>query len=228
MGSDIERLMGQIANEIGEWATWPGGWPEEADTALIDAVYSARARYETVVRPLITRYQSWDGRQPGGDLRALIGVDRDALLAQLNNQQVVPGGSGKLKVDAVIETAAGLVQEGFNTPDEIRSAAGNSPWAIRSVMHRTNGIGVATSNYFLMLMGVDGVKADTMILGFVERALDRTVGQKEGETLVGQASERLSCSRIDLDHAIWSHESTRRRAHADTLENQNAPHIPSR
>ena len=208
---DVERLLVQIENEIGEWAAWPGGWPDEADTALIDAVFSARARYETVVRPLVDRYRGWDGRRPGRDLNALLTVDRDELFSRLDNRQVVPGGSGALKVDAVLETAATMVGEGLNSPSEIRVAAGENPWTVRTIMQRTRGVGVATSSYFLMLMGIEGIKADTMVVGFVESALDRPVGQKEAEKLVGLASERLSCKRIDLDHAIWRHESDLRR-----------------
>jgi hypothetical protein len=49
---DVEKLLQSIENEIGGWAAWPGGWPEDADIALIDAVFSARTKYEAVVRPL--------------------------------------------------------------------------------------------------------------------------------------------------------------------------------
>jgi hypothetical protein len=148
---------------------------------------------------------------PGRDLRALTQVDRDALFARLGNRQLVPGGSGTLKVDAVIETAARLVNEHLNSADEIRSAARKDSWGVRRIMQATNGVGPATSNYFLMLLGVEGVKADTMVIGFVERSLGRPSSQTKIEQLMVAAAEALRCTPIRLDHAIWRHESDRRR-----------------
>jgi hypothetical protein len=40
---DVERLVAKIELELGEWSEWPGGWPAEADVAMIDAVFSTSA-----------------------------------------------------------------------------------------------------------------------------------------------------------------------------------------
>lgn len=77
-------------------------------------------------------------------------------------------------------------------------------------MHRTSGVGRATSNFFLIVIGVDGAKADTMVIGFAERALGRRVGQAEAEELVASAAKRIGCRQIELDHAIWQFESDAR------------------
>ena len=82
---------------------------------------------------------------------------------------------------------------------------------MRRTMQATNGVGRATSNYFLMLLGVEGVKADTMVMGFVERSLGRPSSQTKLEWIMVAAAEALQCTLIRLDHAIWRHESVRRR-----------------
>lgn len=207
---DVARLVCRVEAELGTWSSWPGGWPKEADTALIDAVYSTRARYDTVVRPLVARYQAWPDRPLDGTLQTLLDVDRDELLRCLANQQRVPGGIA-LKVDAVIETAGRLICHGLNSPSDIRTAAGEDTWRVRRLLQQTGGIGPATSNYFLMLIGIDGVKADTLVTAFVDEAISRSTTPEECERLVGEAASYFGRSRIELDHAIWRHESDRRR-----------------
>lgn len=66
-----------------------------------------------------------------------------------------------------------------------------------------------TWNYFLMLAGIPGVKADRMIIGYTNRALGRSVTAKEAGSLVGVVADQLGVSRTLLDHAIWRLESGR-------------------
>jgi hypothetical protein len=48
---DVARVCEHIRATIGDapqqWTQWPGGWPDDIVSALIDAVFSARAIYRT-------------------------------------------------------------------------------------------------------------------------------------------------------------------------------------
>ncbi len=46
---DVDRLLQHIESQLpSTWTAWPGGWPNEVEVALIDAVLSIRSR--TAVR----------------------------------------------------------------------------------------------------------------------------------------------------------------------------------
>ena len=48
---DIAKVREHVREAIGEdpalWTKWPGGWPDDIESALIDAVFSARAIYRS-------------------------------------------------------------------------------------------------------------------------------------------------------------------------------------
>jgi len=78
-------------------------------------------------------------------------------------------------------------------------------------MQGVSGIGYATANYFLMLLGAPGVKPDRMIHRFLTDATGRTFTNAEAERVLLAAAERLGVKPDDLDHACWSYESERAR-----------------
>src|SRR5215203_2514757 len=81
MTERVEQLVAAVERIIaGSPASWPGGWPGEADTAIVDAVFSTRANYRTTVLPLVRRYRQWDQRPASGRASALLEVDEAALL----------------------------------------------------------------------------------------------------------------------------------------------------
>lgn len=212
-----QRLKKHIATAIVPWPKYRGGWPGEADAALVDAVFSTRARYDTVVLPLVERWRDWKGRPSPGNLSALVCADRSDIMRILDNDQYVPGGArGKhLKVDAAIDVARRLVQvEKLDTADQILAEADQDAARLRATIERTFGVGPAQSAYFLMLLGVEGVKADTLVTSYVEHVVGCSgLGQPRIEAVVRLAAEQLSMSQIEVDHAIWRTESNARRQH---------------
>jgi hypothetical protein len=77
------------------------------------------------------------------------------------------------------------------------------------------GLGEVTAEYFAMLLGHPGVKADTMIRRFVSKALTRAglpaVGRQEAHRLVKAAHEADGRGEnlTRTDHAIWRFERAR-------------------
>ncbi|KAA8719185.1 heme peroxidase [Corynebacterium spheniscorum] len=67
-------------------------------------------------------------------------------------------------------------------------------------------------NYFLMLVGIPGVKADRMVIRFVTETLGRPkeVSSKEASRLVEAVADDLNLNYIQLDHTIWRCQSPTR------------------
>ncbi|SDU17943.1 hypothetical protein [Jiangella alkaliphila] len=202
--NDVQRLVTAIETSLpAQWQQWPGGWPNQIEAALIDAVMSIRARYgqsHTGVRGAIFKWREQrGGRRRLDDLQALTAADPSRLTDVFGRQQL---SGGALKGVAIVQAAQNLVD------NKVRHAADVDPASARHKAAYTSvrGLGPVTWEYFLMLLGTPGVKADTWITRFVSEALDgRTVTSTEARALVIRVAEKLQVSPTLLDHAIWSH-----------------------
>lgn len=89
----IEVLHRYVLETVGpEPANWPGRWPDELEVALIDAVFSVRARYgnrerKTGVFGAVTRWREHRGK-PANDLRVLAATSPDALRSMATDGKV--------------------------------------------------------------------------------------------------------------------------------------------
>ncbi len=99
--ADVAAIVDRVRNELPpeSWPAWPGGWPGSIEAAVLDSVFSIRARYgspSTGVRAVVAR---WSTHRHGelNDLRHLAAfVDRPTELAELlANRQVLSGGLTK-------------------------------------------------------------------------------------------------------------------------------------
>ena len=209
------RLAAELNTRLTVWPPWRGGWKGQADAALVDSVFSTRARYDTVVLPLVHRWIATRQAQPalGRGVSALTAAGRDVLVSVVNNGQFVPGRNHKLKVDAVLEVAECLAAAHLDTAEEIVAMAYAHRGVVRETIERTPGVGRAQSAYLLMLLGVEGVKADTLVTDWVCRVLNESqISQADIESIVAGAAAILERSPIAVDHAIWRTESTARRS----------------
>ena len=71
MTTDAASVMTHIAETIGTnpegWKRWPGGWPGDIESALVDAVFSARAIYKTKDgRGIYARVVDWQATRQAG------------------------------------------------------------------------------------------------------------------------------------------------------------------
>jgi hypothetical protein len=206
--ADVALVVAAVKTELPtRWAQWGGGWPNEVEAALIDAVLSIRNRYgkkpTSGVRGSVGRYRTDRDTVPLDDLDVLAGYSLDRLTAVLDNRQKT---GGVPKAQALINAAGVLSTAG------IRHAAELNP---NSLKHRAaycsvKGLGPVTWTYFTMLLGQPGVKADTWIVRFTAAALGRPVTSFQAEQLISGAAAELRVSPTDLDHAIWRHLSAKR------------------
>ncbi len=206
--ADVERLVARIKSAVTMRQT-PGGWPGNIELALIDAVLSIRARYgvtaDTGVRGAIKRYQTGSGRTGWDDLRILGGTNSRALSDVLANRQKT---GGVPKADVIVNCARRLSEAGVRHSADVDR---NSPEQ-KTAYCGTRGLGPVTWSYFLMLLGTDGVKPDTLVTRFVNETVGGKPDPDAVTALVTAAAERLEMSSSDLDHSIWRHMSAPRRS----------------
>lgn len=213
----IEQLAAQLSAAT-QSITWREfrGWPDDADAALVDTVLSTRSRYTTTVLPRVHAWIDSPLRPAGRGLQAIVAAGPDVLATVLNTRQFVPGRSRKrlTKIAAIVDVATRLStdEHRLNTADDLRAAAHADCAGLRHLIQQTRGVGPAQSSYFLMLLGVQGVKADTLVTSFVARHVEspRPLGSHDIEAIVAATARRLGRTPIELDHAIWAKESEAR------------------
>lgn len=214
MSSDLDVLHGYVVETIGSSPTaWPGGWPNEVEVALIDAVFSVRARYGsrervTGVYGAVMRWREFRAEQ-ADDLRVLADVDEAHLRSLTNSGKI----NGRYKARVVIDAARALRSIGVVHANDVAARLAESRSAYLSV----KGCGPVTWSYFRMLLGVDDVKPDTWLMRFVQDRLPHVRNTVEASQLVTDVASRMNVSATSLDHAIWSY----RRAQPVAVANAN-------
>lgn len=211
---DLDAVVTAVRTQLARgWAPWPGGYPDDVELALVDAVFSIRAQYgskgsngarSTGVRAVVERWREHRGGH-ANDLRQIADCEPEALVRTLDNGSKT---SGRTKASAVQEAASKLVAAGVTTAADVR----DHTQAARRAYVGVHGLNWVTFTYFGMLLGVPGVKADTWINRFVSRALDRDVSAEEANGLVQRAAGRFHTEgntqmpqdASTLDHALWS------------------------
>lgn len=108
-----------------------------------------------------------------------------------------------------------LVSFGVDSAEDVRARNTEAPNELHRAITKERGVGDAGATYFLMLLGVPGVKADVMIQRFVARALSaERVAPPYSQALVFAAAAELEADLLTLDHAIWNHESRQASSHS--------------
>lgn len=220
--ADMDQLMRAIETRLGQrtpWQEWPGGWRDDIESALIDAVFSARAVYRSAGgKGVYDQVLRWQGRRSRATftlvaLREEIDEVRPQQWAtEFGNRQLspsrpsaAPGGATKA---AAVRQAADVLSEQV----EISSASSVTEANVAEVrrsMRTVQGVGFATAEYFLMLLGWPGVKPDRMIHRFLRDALGQPLSDAEAKEAISRAAASLGVPERDLDHAIWHYESLR-------------------
>lgn len=215
----IELLIQQINKDFPRGLpTRPLGWPQDIELALIDAIFSARAKYgqpesegqsATGVQAVVHRWKqhrSSDTAKPhvANDLTVLAAESEESLLRVLGNKSQL---SGRTKAQVVIDAANALVQANVTSADDLTDPALG---AARTAFLSVRGCGDTLWRYFLMQSGHGDVKPDRWLLHYVRSAVgDDKLAQDAVVRSVHTAAERLNVEVSALDHAIWLKASGR-------------------
>jgi hypothetical protein len=217
--SDVKKALASVAKDLGppeNWSRWPGGWPGDIESTLVDAVFSARAVYRSRYgRGIHADVVRWRGARSRSEFTL------DALLAEIDaagppkwaelfgNSQVSPSRpvsapGGASKAAAVRQAACMLLREGVSADSDITS---ENVVLVKKALREVQGIGYATTNYFLMLLGRPGVKPDRMIHRFLLKAAGHKFTNLGAEETLTAAAAELGVEPHELEHAIWRFES---------------------
>ena len=205
---DLKGLLDGIDSRLPKpFSEWPGGYPDQIEAALIDAVLSIRARYgkaDTGVRAAVRRYKEAVGDQAPNSLSRLADFDAVKLAEVLQNYQRT---GAETKAAAIVQAARALAGIGVETAADIDAA---DP-AQKAAYVNVAGLGPVTWYYFTMLIGAHDVKPDTWLRGFVELVLEtpKLHDTEYVRRLVNAAAAKLGVDPRVLDHAIWLYMRSR-------------------
>ena len=207
--AQIRAVVAEVAKlEDAEFDAYRDGWKGNVGTALVDAVFSIRAQYQVKdpTKGVSGRLRTFNDKHPEAmnDLAALIAVGESELMEIMGS--TVTG--GRPKATCVIEAAEALraLEPSIMTAEDLVAA---DPYAVKKAYTGVHGLGWVTCEYFQMLLGVPGVKADRMIVRFVNAALagaglDAVGSHEAGEIVRGAyAAEQRGETLTHYEHAIW-------------------------
>ncbi len=171
----------------------------DVEAALLDTVFSIRARYgspTTGVRAVVHRWMKHRGGR-ADDLSVLAAADPTVVREVLSNNAK---GSGRYKADIVVDAAARFSAVGLVHAADFTGAADQ-----RAAYLGVKGCGRVTWPYFGMLLGASNSKPDTWIMRYVRAVLGDKTSTERARALINQAADALGVDASRLDHAIWSY-----------------------
>jgi len=220
------RIRGLVAEAGGrENLITPRGY-RHLGLAIVDSVFSLRARYDRVVVPLLIRYSNevsdqfwmrWDDESlpehKASDVLRQLDRIGDRGFEVMNRQKVMGvGGVSVHKLHVVRSLAKKLVDVGGDSIEEFHELLNTKPEVERQV-RSLSGVGDACWRYLLNLTRMERVKPDTRVVAWVERAIGRRLGGEHVAELVETAVLRvrpaLDVTIRQIDHLIWRKESGR-------------------
>ena len=224
---DTQKLLAHITDQF---STNPSRWfrPDGYQSialAILDAIYSTGNRY-TGVTNLVNRYRDLrigERADPEADTASDLvdtfhrwgGVD-EFVLKTNNRWRTSSQSHAPYKAYAALEAAKVLARHSIETVSDITGRLDSRESRERSDIARewlaiTGQSSALTWSYFLMLVGIPGVKADRMIVRFVTQVLGRPreVSRKEASRLVEEVADIMGVNYIYLDHTIWRYQSGR-------------------
>lgn len=209
--SEVSALVAVVDDVLpSERSHWPPGWLGEVESALLDAVFSARATYGTPTSGVRRVIDNWRTHRNArlDDLAALadLAATPDRLEGILGNRQRVPG-NYTTKAEAAAVAAAALVEAGIDSSSRIGD--GRGAW---EALTTVPGIGTATWETFVLQLGLVGPAALDAVRGFVTDAVDHDgpeLTETEALGLLGAAADMLGVSQTTLLNAVWRSRHTR-------------------
>lgn len=225
--SELDRVIEAVRRVPDElFQRYRGARHDQVGTALVEAVFSIRARYGGVAK----RLEEFAALHPEAvnSLESLSRLPESALCKVMGNGVT----AGVTKASAVLEAAQAFRSltignvPPLETASDVRDLVGRQmhvderPWVdcLKEAYTGVHGLGWVTFEYFLMLLGIPGVKADTMIRRFVADAL----GVRAGEVPAGKARDLVVAAHgqvapglhggpdlTQFDHGLWLYQRRR-------------------
>lgn len=224
---DLEALQAEILNNIdlSNSHLSPEYYYSSIVFCVIDSIFSINSNYN-ITKKVVERTANKIGvdlhRTPtqsienyrdsitvSNFLNKIEHLTYDQLAADFfENRQRTSTANGILKAQAVVEFLNVLESFDVERLSDVRKMKGNL--LIENKIENIKGQKSCKSlNYFYMLSGDENlIKADRHIIGFVERALNKSVSAEDAEKLLIAVANNLKEKNANitprvLDHEIW-------------------------
>ncbi|MGB6182854.1 MAG: hypothetical protein WBF79_16570 [Rhodococcus sp. (in: high G+C Gram-positive bacteria)] len=212
LSASVRQIVDAVSTRMPreKWPFWFDGWPHDAEAALLDAIFSARATYgseSTGVRKVVSAWRVFRGAGTD-DLSSFAQVSPEELIDILGNRQRVSG-NRTTKADAVQECAAALVSLGVRSVGDLWNLDAAAAGLAHSSCLSVPGVGPASWEVFIGTSGVvgaGGTSVDDRIRSFATAVCGRAVDFEECDCLIRDASELLEVTEATLRHSIWRYQ----------------------
>ncbi|GAA2177222.1 heme peroxidase [Arthrobacter parietis] len=233
--SYVDRLTEVCRTEFGDESRWfdPKGYRDALALCIIDSIYSTGSHYKSVIN-VVNEYWSYrvtQGADPSRDgaqelsatFEEVGGSEQWAALVD-NRKPAHTSAGAPLKAEVVRQAAIALREIGILTTQDLRDeyekdetlSRVKSVWL--KLPSQSSGI---TFNYLLILAGLQSVKADRMILRFIQQHTDlgrSEISPHQAATLIKRVADAYPTTARKLDHVIWRHTSGREHLRPETVD----------
>jgi hypothetical protein len=221
MRSDqIEALAAHARATFPAGTVWktPDGYPSSLALCILDSIWSIGINYDRHVIPVLNKYRELAtaaGRDATFDTPCELAMTieqvggPDAFARAVKSRHRTSSTNGILKAEAVDQAARLFCANRIATTGDLAARETD----VKPQWHRIRGQRSGVSwRYLLMLAGLDGIKPDRMIHGYITAAIDVAVTNQDAVELLMRVQQDWPEPRptlLELDHAIWRHQSRR-------------------
>ncbi|MDR2378963.1 MAG: hypothetical protein LBD70_06030 [Bifidobacteriaceae bacterium] len=221
----FDRFMQAVRTVLPPPSKWAllATYPNSLAECIIDALWSERVKYATVVE-IIERYRAFrrraggDGDQDGApELIRTFEIGFDAWMDQIgNHQRAYSRDRAPRKAELVLQGARAAVAARVETAAQLRDgyASQSTPfqdfhriWLELPSQH--SGL---TWERLLLVSGIDTVPPDLWLTEFAANATGRPQSDQSVLDLVGRAAQEIGATPLRLRNAIWQHQTKSDRA----------------
>jgi hypothetical protein len=162
---------------------------------IADAVLQANMRYETHVRPRVSRIRR--EFPPAATMSGL----KNTLVEKTTTGFLDWGGLDRVKrFDDIVNLFS---SESIETEDDLRQWLTNERNLFKLAMIK--GIGPKTLDYFKILTGIETCAIDRRLLDFLLQAGIDASSYEEAKEIINLAADIMGVRRTYFDHSIWEY-----------------------
>jgi hypothetical protein len=162
---------------------------------IADAVLQANMKYETHVRPRITRI-----RRMFPEAETLSGLKKILTERTVNDFLDWRGMDRATRFQNIVDL---FNSEDLETENDLRTWLLDGGNVLKLL--KINGIGPKTTDYFKILTGIQTCAIDRRLLDFLKQAGIEITSYAEAKEIINSAADKMGVQRSYFDHSIWEY-----------------------
>ncbi|MDR1441722.1 MAG: hypothetical protein LBJ02_04935 [Bifidobacteriaceae bacterium] len=239
---ELNRFVDAAQNVLPAQAKWTqlATYPGSLAECIIDALWSERVKFTTVIR-IVERYRTFrrwvgaDGDQDGApELVRTFNIGLDAWMDQIgNHQRAYSRDDAPYKAELVLRGGQAAVAALVETTAQLRDgyARKSQPFLDfhRMWLELPSQHSGLTWERLLLVSGIRTVPPDLWLAEFASGATGQAVSNQDALTLVEQAAQIMGTTPLRLRNAIWQYQTKLDRADGTSPagSHRSAPGAPA-